>query len=319
MPTEILDRDTSEDEIDDDLEQELESIVKGSVVPTASPVSTGELKVKTEKPTASQESQEYTRNKQLYSSQYFKAVTEAVPKLYTDEFKYPKIDVDELTQAKLVSLGLTEAQVADFSRIWASYNAFDNYLFNAERAGEEVDLPITKVDEIVRDQTEMIFGQIESLISYIETYGVEEVKAIVVEFGIRGFNRYRAEDLHAQYVDWESGARPVENIAISAHHDWNGAFASHYQENIEAGLNAKPFYFEVETEKELAQVAVAVGNRERKNGRDPEQGNFVHHIVITGHANPEFIALGDDEKKLEIADYEEAEKGKREHKKRSNK
>lgn len=235
------------------------------------------------------------KSRREFSTTYFKAVTDAIPRLYDEDFEYPSVHLNDSTRQMLQSLGLQESEIADFEQNWCDFDAFNAHVYTIDSKGQALDFPIDVVDKIVDRQTDVIFSQLKSLVIYIERFGVEEMRYIAEVFGIYNFIRYDPEKLHQQWLDWNSGEKPVENIVISAQHDWNGAFLNHFQSNIEEGLQDSPYYFEASSQAELGRIAVALGDRERRHHRDPESGNFVEHIVVAGHATPDIIVLGNEE------------------------
>jgi hypothetical protein len=184
---------------------------------------------------------------------------------------------------------------------WASYSSLRRRLYKDDEMRTSVNPE--DIDGTLAEQGKRIVQQAEALTTYVERFGTEEALAIIETFGIYNFMRYQPELLHEQLISWKSGALTVKNVVVGARSDWNGAVddvgSSFHKLFGDDGL----FFFEANDSTELAKVAVAVGNRERANGRIPEEVSGLENFVIDGHANPRGILLGTEGQKIDTGDY----------------
>ncbi len=213
----------------------------------------------------------------------------------------PKIvDLPELSQ-RLESLGIPPQLAQEMFASWASYSSLRRRLYKNDEMRTSVNPE--DIDGTLAEQGQRIAQQAEALTTYVERFGAEEALAIIETFGIYNFMRYRPELLHEQLISWKSGALTVKNVVVGARSDWNGAVddvgSSFHKLFGDDGL----FFFEANDSTELAKVAVAVGNRERANGRIPEEVSGLENFVIDGHANPEGILLGTEGQRIDTDDY----------------
>jgi len=213
----------------------------------------------------------------------------------------PKIvDLPELSQ-RLEKLGISPQLAQQMFASWASYSSLRRRLYKDNEMRTSVNPE--DIDGTLAEQGKRIVQQAEALTTYVERFGSEEAIAIIETFGIYNFMRYQPELLHEQLISWKSGALTVKNVVVGARSDWNGAVddvgSSFHKLFGDDGL----FFFEANDSTELAKVAVAVGNRERANGRIPEEVSGLENLVIDGHANPEGILLGTEGQRIDTDDY----------------
>ncbi len=210
-------------------------------------------------------------------------------------------DLPELS--KLMSkLGLDEEQTKAIFTSWTSFNGL-------KRAASKVDrkklpnLPREVIQQGLQAESEMMQKEIEAITDYAEKYSTAELQAIISIFGIHHFSRYSAEMLHEQLSAWMGGSLP-ENVVVSARSDWNGAMSDEGEAHGFQYLDEQTFYFEVGSGKEIGEVALQIGGRERQHGRVPEETNPVKNFLIHAHANPDAMRLSDSENgMLTVEDY----------------
>lgn len=228
-----------------------------------------------------------------------------------NEYEEDKLAAPPLNDAlrqRLIGCGLSAEIINSLYASWMSFQSERNYLERHDVPDyEKIPKDVTEI--IVANQTEAMMIEVGSFLRFNELYGDQECQQIIEVFGIHHFSRYTPELLHEQLIMWQNGERPVQNIAITAHYDWSGAAQTIPAQHMQL-FDEAPIFFEVSTPTELAQVAVAVGSRERVAGRDPETGNYVKNFIITAHADETFLAFGPDEKGLSTEDYKEAAKSR---------
>lgn len=232
---------------------------------------------------------------------YLQPVRESGDRKATDIEQKPKLaDLPEI-RARFEHLGITPELAEGMLESWLTYSALGRRLYNdgemrSEATGEDI-------DSTLAEQGEQLVKQVEALTNYVERFGIEETIALTNTFGIYNFIRYKPEHLHGQILSWQSGELPARNVVVSARADWNGAVSdagTSFERVLgEDGL----FCFEVNDRIELARVAVAIGNRERAMGREPEEVNGLDNFIIDGHANPNGILLGTRGQHLDATDY----------------
>jgi|GEM_PF-1611668 len=198
-------------------------------------------------------------------------------------------------------LGISSELAERMADSWLSLSAISRRLYGDGNMRSEV----TPQDILISsgEQARELAKQAEALADYVERFGIEETTELANTFGICNFIRYNPEQLHNQMISWRSGERPARNIVVSALADWNGA-VSDAGKSFERVLSEEGLYcFEVSDKVELAKVAVAVGNRERAAGQNPEETNSIKNFIIDGHANPYGILLGTRGQALDAVDY----------------
>ncbi|MCA1806606.1 MAG: hypothetical protein LC687_01905, partial [Actinobacteria bacterium] len=207
------------------------------------------------------------------------------------------------TRAQLERLGVASELAEAMLDSWLSYSALHRRLYNdGEKRSKVVG---EDIDSTLEGQGKQVAEQVAALARYVESYGVEETTELVDTFGIYNFIRYRPEQLHNQLLSWQSGEVPARNIVASAHADWNGSMADAGR-SIERVLGEDGlFCFEVNDKVDIAKLAVAVGNRERAMGREPEKDGGIKNFVINAHASPTGMLLGTRGQYFEVSDYTE--------------
>lgn len=232
---------------------------------------------------------------------YLQPVRESGDRKTTDIEQKPKLAELPEIRARFEHLGVTPELAEGMLDSWLTYSALGRKLYSdgemrSEATGEDI-------DSTLAEQGEQLVKQAEALTNHVERFGIEETIALTHTFGIYNFIRYKPEQLHNQLLSWQSGEMPARNIVVSARTDWNGAFS-------DAGIHLERvlgvdglFCFEVNDRIQLAKVAVAIGNRERAMGREPEEVSGVNNFVINGHANPNGILLGTRGQHLNTTDY----------------
>ena len=196
------------------------------------------------------------------------------------------------------SLGLSEDQKNLLYSSWASYDK--------DRRAMDPNNP----DDIVKyakSKSEILLNGIWSVDDYIEKYGKEEFDQIMDIFGISNFTRYTHELIHNQLEAWNNGEVIPENLIISAQDDWNGAFGD--LDSLISQIGTKgTFFFEASNGLGMAKKIVSVGNRERKNGRNPEEAGSIRNLIIAAHGSPGAILLGSGRQMLQASDYQNPNK-----------
>lgn len=218
--------------------------------------------------------------------------------------KIPRPDVSQfpLIVDQFAELGI-EPELADrLFRSWSSYSAASRATYKSDGVSLRALTPKER-DDISKDQTKHTVLEVRALTGYADQYGKEELKEVINTFGIHHFSLYMAEKLHSQIEMWKDGKTPIENIVVNAHTDWNGSSSGLGGDSLQALGSGNTCFFEVGSKLELAKVMVDVGNRERTNGREPEQTNSVKNVLIHAHANREGLLLGVDNETLSLADY----------------
>lgn len=231
-------------------------------------------------------------------TEYLKPVRESGDIKAAPSERKPKLANLPEVSAQFEKLGVEPALAESLLDSWLSYSALNIRIYNngnikPTATGEDI-------DGTLAEQGERLTKQFEAFSTYVEQFGIEETKAIVDTFGIHNFMRYKPEQLHEQLRSWQSGEVPAQNVVVGARADWNGALGVDF-EQVFGGEGL--FRFEASDKTELAKAAVAVGNRERAMGRDPETLSSIKNFVIEGHANPEGILLGTKGEHLVAADY----------------
>ena len=209
------------------------------------------------------------------------------------------VDLPELSQ-RLEKLGISPQLAQEMFASWDSYSSIGKRLYGKPelRTAMTPDL----IDGSVIEQSIRIAQQAEALTTYVERFGTEEALAIIETFGIYNFARYQPELLHEQLISWKSGALTVKNIVVGARSDWNGSIDGSNFNRLFG--NDGLFFFEANDSAELAKVAVAVGNRERANGRIPEEVSGLENFVINAHASPTGILLGTQGQRILTEDFQ---------------
>jgi hypothetical protein len=232
---------------------------------------------------------------------YLQPVRESGDRKTTNIEQKPKLaDLPEI-RARFEHLGVTPELAEGMLDSWLTYSALGRKLYKdgemrSEATGEDI-------DSTLAEQGEQLVKQAEALTNYVERFGIEETIALTNTFGIYNFIRYKPDQLHNQLLSWQSGELPTRNVVVSARADWNGA-VSDAGTSFERVLGEEGlFCFEVNDRIELAKVAVAIGNRERAMGREPEVVNGLNNFIIDGHANPNGILLGTRGQHLDATDY----------------
>ncbi|MEI7682846.1 MAG: hypothetical protein WCJ24_00925 [Candidatus Saccharibacteria bacterium] len=221
---------------------------------------------------------------------YLQPVRELGDRKSLDIEKQPKLaDLPEL-RARFEHLGISPELAGGMLDSWLTYSALRK---------------LGNIDSTLVEQGKQLVEQAEAITNYVERFGSEETIALTNIFGIYNFIRYKPEQLHNQLLSWQSGELPTKNVVVSARADWNGAISdsgTSFERVLgEEGL----FCFEVNDRVELARVAVAIGNRERSMGREPEEVNGLKNFIINGHANPKGILLGTRGQHLDATDYKQ--------------
>jgi hypothetical protein len=199
-----------------------------------------------------------------------------------------KFKQDSLTLSYLESLGIEPERQKLLLEAWSSFipQSIKNNTYNREKSA-------------------YIVNEIMALRDYIDVYGIEELKSVMDTFGITYFKRYKKESLHQQLIDWQEGAIEPVDIAITAVYDHNGALGDIESEVSGTNKDNKGIlFFEARDSLQMAKFLVAIGNRERNNGRNPEQTGSVKNLVILAHGSPDSIALGSRSQRLATGDYE---------------
>ncbi|HTE57789.1 MAG TPA: hypothetical protein VK694_03510 [Verrucomicrobiae bacterium] len=233
----------------------------------------------------------------------------------------------ELTDFKvfesyLSKLGLGHERAFSMFASWNTKRPLENEIYDLE-LGMERD---SQLAENVTQHVEAIVQEARPLASFVEAYGAQETLAIIDTFGIHHFTRYDARQLHQQLLVWRKGDVSPKNIVVSAHSDHNTAFRATGKNSAEQ-LGRKRtyknkheeatrytanglFFFEASAKADIAKVALAVGQRERQNGRDPRHGRL-ENFIIQAHGSPEGMDLGPySGQELNADDYVKARQGR---------
>lgn len=212
-------------------------------------------------------------------------------------------------QQRFDELAISPELADDMYASWHTYNAYDSAMYELHLKPNETptkEQMIKVLEETNRKFPAFIGGQIEALTSYAEHYGKEELHEIINTFGVYNFLRAEKWQLHSQLQRWKAGKDLPKNILVKARTDWNAALISNKQQHDLFGEEGF-YYFEANDAKQIAAIAVAIGNRERENLRDPLQTNSVENFVINAHADPYGLLLGVYGDRLNAADYANAE------------
>lgn len=218
--------------------------------------------------------------------------------------KYPKVDLEklELIQSRVEALSIPSDVAKEIVKSWGTYSAFHKHMYRD--GGWEV--PTEPLEEstiygIVRNQLTAFTEQLESIESFAETYGPEVLQEVISTFGIYNFSRHKPEKLVEQLERWKTGEM-AKTIVVDARSDWNSYSAKPVEFEEETGQGV--FYFEANSGKETARVAVAIGKRERANGREPDVNRFIIHA----HGSSEGMTMGVNRESIRVSGYEEAAK-----------
>lgn len=191
---------------------------------------------------------------------------------------------------KVKTFGFSEEETDRIISAWASFSAFKTADM---KPGDKAIAPDTVLDA-VSDQAQNTEREILALVEYASLYGDAEATQLHQTFGIRHFSRYEHKQLHGQLVSWNAGEDLPEHIVVVAEEDWNGAFASPkrwrtmfdgdiWPEDQSSQLGI--YFFEAASGKDVAEVAVDIGNRERQAGRDPLDVDPVKTFTIAAHGS----------------------------------
>lgn len=220
-----------------------------------------------------------------------------------DEDKPKLSDIPKL-EAFFKNLGIDPETASLMFASWSTYDAI--------RKGDEDPFGFVSDKQIYWiqvDAIENILKKVRSLKEVEHYYGKDELREIIEVFGILNFHRYPIDQLHFQLQEWKSGAIPPSHIVITGLHDWNGAIDNSnwgiiYSLMGDSGI----YFFEAGSAAQIAKIAVAVGNRERANGRDPLKTNSVENVIIAGHGNPDDLELGLNGEKISVQDFKDSQK-----------
>lgn len=202
-------------------------------------------------------------------------------------------------------LGLDEEQTQAIFTSWTSFNGLKRAVSNADRK-KLPNVPREVIEQGLQTESEMMQKEIEAITDFTEKYSSAELQAVISIFGIHHFSRYSAEMLHEQLEAWMGNSLP-KNVVVSARSDWNGAMSDEGEAHGFQYVDEQTFYFEAGSGKEIGEVALQVGNRERQLGRIPEETNPVKNFLIHAHANPNAMLLSDTENgRLFVEDYEDS-------------
>lgn len=146
-----------------------------------------------------------------------------------------------------------------------------------------------------------VSAQCRALRIYVNRYGLEETKEQHETFGTTNFVRTLPEYLHDQLERWKSSEAPKHIAAVSAG-DHNNALSRFGNDVIHLLGEEGTFVFEFHNKAALAKHMVAVGNRDRAQGRNPQLKPTVDIVMIGGHGSPTSIEAGPDED-LDVKDY----------------
>jgi hypothetical protein len=218
--------------------------------------------------------------------------------------KNPKIDSEklELIQSRVEAHSIPADVAKEIVKSWGTYSAFRKHMYRDD--GWELPTePIEKseINRIVNDQLTAFTKQLESLESFAESYGTEVLQEVISTFGIYNFSRHKPEKLVDQLERWKSGDT-AKTVVVDARSDWNSFTAKPVEFDEETGDGV--FYFEANSGKETARVAVVIGKRERANGRQPNVNRFIIHA----HGNNEGMTMGVNRESIELSGYEVAAK-----------
>jgi hypothetical protein len=185
---------------------------------------------------------------------------------------------------------------------WITYNPDRTYGLEDHKNARVSDQIMESTAEARQDRMRKY---LEAAADYIEQYGAEEFTEIVTTFGIHNFHRYPKMLLHGQLELWRNPVVRPSSIVITAHDDWNDAFRSIGQHGnpLNSGTT---FYFEVNNPAAAGKALIAVGNRERRAGRDPRRDSRIEHVFVSAHANPAGMLFGRDGGLLHVDDFENA-------------
>ncbi|MFO0955013.1 MAG: hypothetical protein U0526_00505 [Candidatus Saccharibacteria bacterium] len=213
-----------------------------------------------------------------------------------------------LLSERLKELGLNDEQQAAIFSSWASYQPIPLVLDESKHKAIRGD----DAERIAASMANYLCSELGDLTEFVELYGPEETAEIINTFGIHHFGRYEPEQLHYQLINWHDPGlvNPMRNIIISPHDDWNAAMGGTGKAVGAELARENTVFFEAGSATEIARHIVAVGNRERRAKRDPEQFNLVENVIITGHGTPEKIVLGPEETGISLDMYAAAEEGR---------
>jgi len=192
------------------------------------------------------------------------------------------------------SLGISPEKQDLLFRSWNTYNRArkDEKTIEGEARSKYLK---DKSDKLVRDML--------SVTQYIESYGMEEFNKVMDTFGVTNFSRYPDGLLHDQLVRWGDGKDLPNNVVIAGRTDWNGAFNRFTEEVIGAVDPVGTYFFEANDELQIARHVVSVGNRERRNGRNPEETNSIKSLILVAHGAPFGMGFGTSGEVLSVGDY----------------
>lgn len=223
-------------------------------------------------------------------------ITEAAPNVFRPEAL-------TLLQTRLDSIGLPAEVAQEMIESWSTYKSFSDTYYNNESGRFEY--PKEPMDEktlhtIASKQVEAFRHQLFSLEDVVDKHGIETAKGIIKEFGIYNFARHTTEALVDQYERWTSGEE-VKTIVVESRSDWNSFAGQHPEFKGESGQGV--FYFEASSGRETARIAVRVGQRERKLGREPDVDRF----IINAHGSPDGLNMGPKKNdRIDLKLYREA-------------
>jgi len=214
----------------------------------------------------------------------------------------PRFEDMPTLAAEFDQSGLTDEAAREMFDTWTEFSAFSMLRFNS---GAKPEVSSGELMSVEKNQCEMIASQVEAFTDYADSYGANELNSVINTFGIRNFRRYRPGQLHNQLASWDDGSATYENVIIAAQSDWNGAVKD-VGSDFTSQIGSSAVYFEAGDSTSLAKDLVAIGSRDRANGRDPLKEGTVKNLIIHGHANPDGLLLGsrnDVNEGIDVADF----------------
>lgn len=218
-------------------------------------------------------------------------------------------------QATFERLAIPEAMSKRLFKAWSSYSLpfAARWLAARER---DVDMNKIFLEDITTAQfkwggeqkAKTMKREMAALRTYIRQYGLEETVEQHATFNTTNFGHTRPERLHNQLVRWYSDDVP-KNIAFSSATEHSVAFKDYGNEIFDLLGEDGTFLFEDHNKAEISRGIIAVGERDRRQGRNPLENPTVESIFLGGHGNATGIEAG--EEAIEVEDYIKAAQGRK--------
>jgi hypothetical protein len=234
-------------------------------------------------------------------NKYLQPYRESGDSRLTNPEQKPKLANLPEVSSRFEKIGIEPELAESMLESWLTYSALGRRLDHDGTVKSEI--TDKDIDGSLVEYGDRLITHLDALSDYVEQFGIEETKTLIDTFGIYNFIRYSPDQLHNQLLSWQSGEIPARNIVISARADWNGAISETGNEFRQVFGDEGFYCFEANDRGMLAKIAVAIGDRERAAGRNPESINALENFVIHTHASPEGLLLGTKDEGLTVEDY----------------